>query len=69
MLTKQQHDFIFHMIAAQLAPTPDRYPQALRDLEELTLALLKRHLHAMKDVTPSVVPPTARPDWHLPSAA
>jgi hypothetical protein len=70
MLTKHQHDFILRrMIAAQLSPLPDRYPQALRDLEELTIALLKRHRNAMKDVSPPAFPPAERPEWHLPSAA
>jgi hypothetical protein len=70
MLSKRQHDYmLLNMVAAALAPTPDRYPQALRDLEELAIALAKRTHHAMKDVTPRAVPPGDRPDWHLPSAA
>jgi hypothetical protein len=70
MLSKRQHDYmLLNMVAAQLAPTPDRYPQALRDLEELATALAKRTLHAMKDVTPPAPPRRNDPDWHLPSAA
>jgi hypothetical protein len=70
MLTKHQHDLIFmNVLSAQLSPLPDRQPQVMRDLEELVIALIKRHNNTMKDVSPPAFPPAERPDWYMPSAA